>query len=106
VNINSLIEEAFLSGSFGSLFVNNIEDNFESIDIVLENTDATLSLPKSAAFNLHYNGKKSRFKTPNALNVTTDTKSDSRTLIKGYFKTKNTGKSLTINASYSNVTFQ
>lgn len=105
VNINSLNEEAFLSGSFGSLFVNNIGDNFETIDIVLENTDATLSLPK-AAFNLHYNGKKSRFKTPTAINITTDTKSDSRTLVKGYFKTKNTGKSLTINASYSNITFQ
>ena len=105
VNINSLNEEAFLSGSFGSLFVNNIGDNFETIDIVLENTDATLSLPK-AAFNLHYNGKKSRFKTPTAINITTDTKSNSRTLVKGYFKTKNTGKSLTINASYSNITFQ
>ena len=105
VNINALTKEAFLSGSFGSLFVNSISDNFESIDIVLENTDATLSLPK-VAFNLHYNGKKSRFKTPTSLNITTNTKSDSRALIKGYFKTKNTGKSLTINASYSNISFQ
>jgi len=105
VNINSLTKEAFLSGSFGSLFVNSISDNFESIDIVLENTDATLSLPKTG-FNLHYNGKKSRFETPTALNITTDTQSNSRTLIKGYFQTKNTGKSLTINASYSNVNFQ
>jgi hypothetical protein len=105
VNINALTKEAFLSGSFGSLFVNSISDNFEAIDIVLENTDATLSLPK-VAFNLHYNGKKSRFKTPTSLNITTNTKSDSRSLIKGFFKTKNTGKSLTINASYSNISFQ
>ncbi|MEM7086383.1 MAG: hypothetical protein AAF489_09385 [Bacteroidota bacterium] len=105
VNINSLIEEAFLSGSFGSLFVNKISDKFESVDVVLENTDATLSLPK-AAFNLHYNGKKSRFKTPTALNVTTNTQSESRALVKGYFGARNTGRSFTINASYSNITFQ
>jgi len=105
VNINSLNQEAFLSGSFGNLFVNNISDNFEALDIVLENTDATISLPKTA-FSLHYSGKKSRFKLPSQLNVTTNTKSDSRTLIKGFYKSKSAGKTLTINASYSNITVQ
>ncbi|MEL6812262.1 MAG: DUF4097 family beta strand repeat-containing protein [Bacteroidota bacterium] len=104
VNINSLSKEAFLSGSFGSLFINNITNDFRSVDIVLENTDATVSMPK-AAFDFYFNGKKSRFKSPAALELTTKNKSDSRSLLKGFYKSDNSGRSVTINASYSNVNF-
>ncbi|MEM7186808.1 MAG: hypothetical protein AAF466_09130 [Bacteroidota bacterium] len=105
VNINKLNDEALLSGSFGSLFINEISDRFGSIDIVLENTDATLSFPDTS-FNFYYNGKKSRFKVPSELEITTNTKNDSRSLLKGFHGSKGSNRSLTINASYSNVSFQ
>jgi hypothetical protein len=105
VNINSLTKEAFLSGSFGNLFINDIADSFTAIDIVLENTDATLSIPKTS-FDFYYSGKKSRFKTPAAFEITTRNVNDSRSLLKGFCKSKNSGRSLTINASYSNVSIQ
>lgn len=104
VNINSLHKEAFLSGSFGNLFVNKITKDFETIDIVLENTDATLSLPDTS-FTFYYNGKKSRFKIPVALEITSKNNNDSRSLLKGFYKSKNSNRSMTINASYSNVNF-
>lgn len=105
VHINSLTKEAYLSGSFGNLFVNTIDPNFETIDIVLENTDATLNLPKTA-FTFYYNGKKSRFESPSTIEITTKNKSESRSLLKGFQKSKNSGRSLTINASYSNIRLQ
>jgi len=105
VNINLLSKDAFLSGSFGSLFINKISDDFGSIDIILENTDATLSLPASA-FNFYYSGKKSRFTAPSAIQITTRNKSDSRSLLKGYCKSDDSNRSLTINASYSNISLQ
>ncbi|NND63117.1 MAG: hypothetical protein HKN48_07960 [Flavobacteriaceae bacterium] len=105
VNINKLNKEAFLSGSFGNLFISEIADNFESVDIVLENTDATLNLPNSA-FTFYYNGAKSRFEAPAEIEITTKNKNSNRTHLKGFHKSKNTQKSLTINASYSNVKMQ
>lgn len=105
VNINSLSQDAYLSGSFGSLFINKIADGFGSIDIILENTDATLSMPASA-FTFYYSGKKSRFTAPSAIEITTNNKSDHRSLLKGFHKSNNSSRSLTINASYSNVSLQ
>jgi len=105
VNINLLGGEAYLSGSFGNLFINKIADDFQVIDIVLENTDATLSMPGSS-FDFYYNGKKSRFTAPADIEITTKNKSDSRSLLKGFHKSKNSNRSLTINASYSNILFQ
>ena len=105
VNINSLKEDAFLSGSFGSLFINKINDAFGSIDIVLENTDATLNLPDSA-FGFYFSGKKTRFKAPSTIQLTTNNKGDQRSLLKGFHKSNNSDRSITINASYSNVSLQ
>ncbi|TDI80182.1 MAG: hypothetical protein E2O83_03340 [Bacteroidetes bacterium] len=104
VNINSLGKEAFLTGSFGNLYINKIGKDFETIDIVLENTDATLSMP-NVAFTFYYNGKKSRFKVPAGLKITSKNTTDSRSLLKGYSKAEGSGRSMTINASYSNVNF-
>jgi len=104
VNINSLSNEAFLSGSFGSLYINKITDSFKNLDIVLENTDATLSMPNTA-FTFYYNGKKSRFKSPAAIEITSKNVNSSHSLLRGFHKAKNSNKSVTINASYSNVSF-
>jgi hypothetical protein len=105
VNINSLGKEAFLTGSFGNLYVNKIRNDFETIDIVLENTDATLSMP-DIAFTFYYNGNKSRFKKPTGLILTSEKTTDSRSLLKGYSKAKGSDRSMTIKASYSNVNFK
>ncbi|RLD26160.1 MAG: hypothetical protein DRI70_06005, partial [Bacteroidetes bacterium] len=104
VNIISLGKEAFLAGSFGKLFVNKISSDFETIDIILENTDATLNIPNTA-FTFYYNGMKSRFKVPAALEITSKNNTDSKSVLKGYYKAKGSNRSLTINASYSNVIF-
>lgn len=105
VNINLLQSEAYLSGSFGNLFINKISDGFQSVDIFLENTDATVSLP-TAAFDFYYSGKKSRFQLPASITLNSENKNSAHTLYKGYHKSKNSGKSFTINAAYSNLKFQ
>ncbi|MCH9661803.1 MAG: DUF4097 domain-containing protein, partial [Bacteroidetes bacterium] len=102
VNINRISDEALLSGSFGNLFINDIGDGFRNVDIVLENTDATVNLPDSA-FTFYYNGKRSRFDSPASLEITSSNKTTGRSVLRGFNKNKNSQKSVTINASYSNV---
>ena len=104
VNINELTSNAILSGSFGNLYVLKVSPNFKSIDIVLENADAVLSLPNTD-FQFYYNGKKSNLKHPKALQLT-ETKSFDRQLLKGYHQSNSSTKSININANYSNITFQ
>ncbi len=104
VTINELLQNAMLSGSFGNLFVSEISPDFQSVDIVLENTDAAISLPKTA-FGFYFNGKKSQLKAPKSLQLT-ETKSFDRKLLKGYHQSSSSKKNITINANYSNVSFQ
>ncbi|MBX2828017.1 MAG: hypothetical protein KTR22_07630 [Flavobacteriaceae bacterium] len=104
VNVNAIESEAFLSGSFGNLFIKEIDPGFSNIDIVLENTDAYLDLPNSS-FSFLYSGKKSRLETPSELEVVSHNKNSTHTMIKGYKGSKGSSRSVTINASYSNVNF-
>ncbi|WP_461304140.1 YggN family protein [Aureisphaera sp.] len=104
VNVNSIVDKAFLSGSFGNLYVKEINPSFSNVDIVLENTDAYLDLP-SSSFTFQYSGKKSRFESPASIEITSKNKNTSHTMLKGYKGSNGSSRSVTINASYSNVRF-
>ncbi len=104
VNIGKVGRQAFLAGSFGDLKIKEISDAFETLDIRLENTDAVLKLP-NAAFSFYLNGKKSTLKYPKSLQLK-ETKTGDRTLLKGYNQNNSSNKTLTINATYSNITLQ
>ncbi len=101
VNINALVNDAILSGSFGNLLINKISDTFNSVDISLENTDARIELPDTA-FNFYFNGRRSRLDLPGSLTLN-KTNSKDRILYKGYNKSNNTNKGITINAAYSKL---
>ena len=104
VNINEIKTDAYIKGSIGNLFINKIAPNFASIDIVLEDTDAKIELP-SASFNLFFSGKKSTLQYPKSLQVT-QSKEYGQVLVKGFNKSNNPNRKLTINANFSNVRLQ
>ncbi len=101
VKINTITDKAQLSGSFGNLYIYSVSNSFESIDIVLENTDATIKIPDTA-FSFYFNGKKSTLKYPKSLELT-NTKNNNNVLVRGFNKAKNSASMFIINASYSNV---
>jgi len=103
VNINELRAKGVLSGSFGNLFISQIADGFQSLDVVLENTDASLKLPNTPC-DFYYNGKKSRLEASNL--SLKETNNFDRKILKGYHKNGNSGRSITITANYSNVSVQ
>ncbi|MAL58837.1 MAG: hypothetical protein CMC14_02195 [Flavobacteriaceae bacterium] len=104
VSINELLKSGVLSGSFGNLYVLKVAPTFTSVDITLENTDAALKLPNTA-FDFYYNGKKSQLQHPKFLQLT-ETKNFDRKLLKGFNKANASGKTITINANYSNLKVQ
>ncbi|MGO2359455.1 MAG: hypothetical protein ACTH6G_14295 [Mesonia sp.] len=101
VNIGEIEKIGIVSGSFGELSIKRVSDDFEQLDISLENSDLILNLPKSS-FNFTYNGSRSAIKIPK--NLTTK-KMDSygNQLINGYYKSRNTDSNIMINAKFSDL---
>lgn len=88
INIDYLSGNNIIDGSFGELTIHNILDTFSNLNIVLENSDAWIQLPK-VDFIFMFKGERSKFN-----NEITKTKTVSG----------NSGKSIVINAKYSSVT--
>ena len=96
IDINSLSGNAIIDGSFGELSINTIQPTFSNLNIVLENSEAFVVLPK-ADYNLQYKGSRSKLKHPK--NKTTSASSFS-------VGDMMSGKTIVINAKFSEVTMQ
>ncbi|MDW5290059.1 hypothetical protein [Formosa sp. PL04] len=94
IQLGNLTGNSIIDGSFGDLKISKIADSFQNLNIVLENSDALISLPKTD-YNLQYNGKQSRFKHPEK-SVSENTST---------FSTGNLSstKSIIVNAKFSKV---
>ncbi|WP_299782228.1 hypothetical protein [uncultured Formosa sp.] len=97
IQLGQLSGNTIINGSFGDLKISKIADTFQNLNIVLENSDALISLPKTD-YSLQYNGKQSRFKHPkktSSENVST-------------FSTGNlsSNKTIIVNAKFSKVSME
>jgi len=90
ININTLKNNALIDGSFGDLNIKNIDDSFSSLNIILENSDAVIKLPKTN-YNLLFKGNRSKFN-----NERTNKK-----VIKNYPEGGSSDKTIMVNAKYS-----
>lgn len=101
VNIKELEEMGILSGTFGVLKIGKVGGNFKNLDIILKNSDLTLSLPNTA-LNINYNGTQSSINYPKAETVKSTTSYDNQ-MLNGYYKAGNSNRNISINASFSEV---
>ncbi|MEM6685153.1 MAG: hypothetical protein AAF617_05095 [Bacteroidota bacterium] len=102
VSVGTLGEKGIISGTFGNLLIHNIGENFKTLDIILEDTDARIQLP-NAAFKLYYIGSKSNISYPETV-VGSENQTQFNTIVRGYQKNSNSGSEININAKYSDVT--
>jgi len=97
VNIGNLSGNSMMDGSFGDLTIKNILNSFNNLNIVLENSDALIKLPKTK-FNLQYQGKRSQVEHP--------TKSFEGSTFTFSTGDMSSNKAIIINAKYSNIVMQ
>ncbi len=102
VVIGTISEDAILNNSFGNLNINNVQEGFKRLEIILDNSDATLFLPQSVAYDFHCSSTDSKVKYPKSLNLDV-TKKYSNQLAKGYNIRDDNNKSVSIVATLSNV---
>ena len=96
VELVKLIGNAVIDGSFGDLDILNIADSFSNVNIIIENSEASIALPK-AGHNLQYKGSRSMFSHPeqkgkNVSSFSTGDLSNEKTIV--------------VNAKYSTVSMQ
>ncbi|TJY32880.1 hypothetical protein [Pontimicrobium aquaticum] len=97
INIDYLAGNSIIDGSFGDLTIHNILDSFKNLNVVLENSDAHIKLPK-ADYNLQYKGSKTKLKHP---------KNTSKEYISSYsIGDLNSSRTIVLNAKYSNIYMQ
>lgn len=101
VTISELSKEGIFRGTFGELVINKVGNDFNSLDIVLENSDLKLDLP-DVAYNFSFSGNKSQVKYPEDLSVKS-TKSYDNQKLTGFNRNKNANASISISASFSDV---
>jgi hypothetical protein len=97
IGIDNITGNAVIDGSFGDLSIGKIADTFSNLNIILENSDALINLPKTD-YNFQYKGSRSRLTHPKKKpteSVTT-------------FSTGNLSspKTIVLNAKFSHVVMQ
>lgn len=97
IKVQNLIGNAIIDGSIGDLKILKIDDAFTNLNVILQNSDATITLPK-VDHNLHYSGNRSRFSHPE--------KSSNENVNSFTSNNSTTGKTIVVNAKYSNITMQ
>ncbi len=93
ISLDYIKGNTIIDGSFGELIIHKLVPNFNNLNIVLENSDAMLKLPKDVDYTLFFKGNRSKLNNETATNKKID-----------YFNGKsNSTNTIVINAKYSNV---
>ena len=90
--LSNLLNNAIIDGSFGDLTISNIEDSFSNLNIILENSDALITLPEND-YSVFFKGNRSKLN-----DVMTSKKT-----IENYPNGKTNVKTIVLNAKYSDV---
>ncbi len=101
VEIDKLLKKAFIKNDFGSVLINNISSDFETLDISVKNGELETIMPKTS-YTIYVKGRSSKLTLPTNLNLN-KTQNQNITICKGYNGSKSSEKSININSSYSEV---
>lgn len=104
ISITKLTGNGMITGSFGKLLIPEIDSDFGSLTIVLQNSDLALKLPKSA-FNFTYSGDHNTIMIPKQLD-TKGMRNGASEMISGYHKNRGSSSVISINAKYSDIALQ
>ena len=93
INIERLTDTGVIDGSFGDLTISNLTQTFKNLNLVLENSDALVNLPKDIDFSMYFKGNRSKY----------NNKPTTQKTIRNYPEGQNSNRNIIVNAKYSNV---
>lgn len=93
IEIENLSGSAIIDGNIGDLSIDKIDDTFNNLNIILQNSNAFIKLP-TVNCNVQFKGSHTEFRHPNHKGSINST---------SYSENKQSSKNIIINAKYSNV---
>jgi hypothetical protein len=93
INIENLTDTGIIDGSFGDVTISKLTTSFKTLNLVLENSDAVIKLPKGVDYTVYFKGNRSKFN-----NKTTTQKT-----IRNYPDEQSSNRTIIVNAKFSNV---
>ncbi|WNH10146.1 hypothetical protein [Thalassobellus suaedae] len=94
ITVGNLFGNAIIDGSIGDLKILKIDDAFTNLNIIIQNSDVVIALPK-VDYNLQYKGTRSHFYHPKKVSKE-NVSSFSNNIL-------DSNKTIIVNAKYSNV---
>ena len=93
INIERLTDTGIIDGSFGDLTISNLTETFKNLNLVLENSDALVNLPKGIDYTMYFKGNRSKY------NHKPTTQKTIRNIPEG----QTSNRTIMVNAKFSNV---
>ena len=93
ISIETLTDTGIIDGSFGDLTISNLTETFKNLNLVLENSDALVNLPKNMDYTMYFKGNRSKY----------NNKPTTQKTIRNYPDGQNSNRNIIINAKFSNV---
>lgn len=93
INIETLTHTGIIDGSFGDLTISNLSETFKNLNLVLENSDALVNLPKNIDYSMYFKGSKSKF----------NNKPTTQKTIRNYPDGQSSDRNIIVNAKFSNL---
>ena len=93
INIERLTDTGIIDGSFGDLTISNLAESFKNLNLVLENSDALVNLPKNIDYIMYFKGNRSKF----------NNKPTAQKTIRNYPEGQTSDRNIIVNAKFSNL---
>jgi hypothetical protein len=93
INIEQLTDTGIIDGSFGDLTISNLTETFKNLNLVLENSDALVNLPKGIDYNMYFKGNRSKY----------NNKPTTQKTIRNIPEGQTSHRNIMVNAKFSNV---
>ncbi|WP_456378015.1 hypothetical protein [Lutibacter sp.] len=91
--------------NYGSIKINELGDNFKSVDATLSYTHIKFGINPNTLFNITASLNYGSFKYGNGFTFTKEIKKNSSKYYEGYYNSPNSGSNITIKSNYGNVSF-
>ncbi|MDM9630771.1 OmpH family outer membrane protein [Robiginitalea aurantiaca] len=102
VTIDQLLREVSIDSKMGSLIIGGVAEDFKEMDVSVQYGEFRCKLPRSS-YNIEVRGAKSEILYPDFVHWD-KSQGTGPILRKGYSQQKDSGRSILINAAYSDVT--
>ena len=101
VRIDKVVSRAVLSNRFGALAINEVGNDFQDLDIQIENGELEFFIPETA-FKLLINERLSDVTVPKGIVLDVSTEMGNK-LLTGTYKSENPTKVISIDAKFSDI---